>query len=189
MRSLEHKSALAKRSFLQIKIGVVDLMPGEPVDLRTEAFGQCNSLPERVVRRRRVAFTNSETRVSSPPFLASILDSLLPEIDRHERLETAVSRGHSIPRARPILSMGDRKSTRLNSSHSQISYAVFCLKKKKSLVRDIDDDSLTLATPKFSPGRKVILLGVDSDNVTWIGGWGRDAALAISRLLSFSSAI
>src|SRR5256886_9155047 len=27
----------------------------------------------------------------------------------------------------------DRKSTRLNSSHSQISYAVFCLKKKKEL--------------------------------------------------------
>src|SRR5688572_24928730 len=31
---------------------------------------------------------------------------------------------HALPRA-------DRKSTRLNSSHSQISYAVFCLKKKK----------------------------------------------------------
>src|SRR2546427_7584018 len=29
------------------------------------------------------------------------------------------------------LQRGDRKSTRLNSSHSQISYAVFCLKKKK----------------------------------------------------------
>src|SRR5438270_5489464 len=28
-------------------------------------------------------------------------------------------------------SLADRKSTRLNSSHSQISYAVFCLKKKK----------------------------------------------------------
>src|SRR2546427_12459356 len=28
--------------------------------------------------------------------------------------------------------VGDRKSTRLNSSHSQISYAVFCLKKKNS---------------------------------------------------------
>src|SRR3712207_8907178 len=27
---------------------------------------------------------------------------------------------------------GDRKSTRLNSSHANISYAVFCLKKKKS---------------------------------------------------------
>src|SRR2546430_11762942 len=36
----------------------------------------------------------------------------------------------------PLLRLGDRllrdrKSTRLNSSHSQISYAVFCLKKKK----------------------------------------------------------
>src|SRR5438477_7933971 len=29
----------------------------------------------------------------------------------------------------------DRKSTRLNSSHMSISYAVFCLKKKKSLVK------------------------------------------------------
>src|SRR2546428_6961706 len=29
---------------------------------------------------------------------------------------------------------GDRKSTRLNSSHDQISYAVFCLKKKKRMI-------------------------------------------------------
>src|SRR5579859_8241582 len=29
----------------------------------------------------------------------------------------------------------DRKSTRLNSSHSQISYAVFCLKKKKKTIQ------------------------------------------------------
>src|SRR5688572_32518615 len=32
---------------------------------------------------------------------------------------------------KPRPSTSDRKSTRLNSSHSQISYAVFCLKKKK----------------------------------------------------------
>src|SRR2546430_5540555 len=32
----------------------------------------------------------------------------------------------------------DRKSTRLNSSHSQISYAVFCLKKKKNNKNIID---------------------------------------------------
>src|SRR5688572_30992093 len=31
------------------------------------------------------------------------------------------------------LAIPDRKSTRLNSSHSQISYAVFCLKKKKNI--------------------------------------------------------
>src|SRR2546427_3528261 len=37
----------------------------------------------------------------------------------------------------------DRKSTRLNSSHSQISYAVFCLKKKKTethLLPLVDDE-------------------------------------------------
>src|SRR2546427_4578450 len=39
---------------------------------------------------------------------------------------------------------GDRKSTRLNSSHSQISYAVFCLKKKKTNTR-ISRDSYQLA--------------------------------------------
>src|SRR2546427_4272757 len=32
---------------------------------------------------------------------------------------------------------GDRKSTRLNSSHSQISYAVFCLKKKKNTEQEL----------------------------------------------------
>src|SRR5688572_33454089 len=45
----------------------------------------------------------------------------------------------SNPRAQPVVreivgvarQVKDRKSTRLNSSHSQISYAVFCLKKKK----------------------------------------------------------
>src|SRR5688572_30946085 len=34
----------------------------------------------------------------------------------------------------------DRKSTRLNSSHSQISYAVFCLKKKKTRRRPVLPD-------------------------------------------------
>src|SRR2546427_3463417 len=39
---------------------------------------------------------------------------------------------------------GDRKSTRLNSSHSQISYAVFCLKKKKKIKKDNDYTCLYL---------------------------------------------
>src|SRR3989475_4094936 len=34
-----------------------------------------------------------------------------------------------------VSSVPDRKSTRLNSSHSQISYAVFCLKKKKKKIK------------------------------------------------------
>src|SRR5688572_31920768 len=40
------------------------------------------------------------------------------------------------PRARVHQQDADRKSTRLNSSHSQISYAVFCLKKKKSFLQN-----------------------------------------------------
>src|SRR5689334_24098830 len=45
-------------------------------------------------------------------------------------------KGDRLVRGRDLLQvakrrLGDRKSTRLNSSHSSISYAVFCLKKKK----------------------------------------------------------
>src|SRR2546430_5004620 len=43
--------------------------------------------------------------------------------------EQRVPQNHPLRAIRKI----DRKSTRLNSSHSQISYAVFCLKKKKKL--------------------------------------------------------
>src|SRR2546430_8371477 len=39
--------------------------------------------------------------------------------------------------------IGDRKSTRLNSSHSQISYAVFCLKKKKHGDANLTTSALT----------------------------------------------
>src|SRR2546428_8802779 len=41
--------------------------------------------------------------------------------------------GADRPPATSCPERGDRKSTRLNSSHDQISYAVFCLKKKKKL--------------------------------------------------------
>src|SRR5256886_12601348 len=53
-------------------------------------------------------------------------------------LRTALVGGARDVEVRPFESLGefaeerDRKSTRLNSSHSQISYAVFCLKKKKT---------------------------------------------------------
>src|SRR2546430_6735496 len=65
------------------------------------------------------------------------------EVPRQEQDEEAVERVHLPGRegrvgehgrkraGEPGVRAGDRKSTRLNSSHSQISYAVFCLKKKK----------------------------------------------------------
>src|SRR2546430_13327530 len=59
------------------------------------------------------------------------VDDPLPSIpssrDRTQsRLQSRGREAHELHRPRE-----DRKSTRLNSSHSQISYAVFCLKKKK----------------------------------------------------------
>src|SRR5205085_4828469 len=42
----------------------------------------------------------------------------------------------------------DRKSTRLNSSHSQISYAVFCLKKKKTISCQLYSGEDTLANQR-----------------------------------------
>src|SRR2546427_8303774 len=50
----------------------------------------------------------------------------------------------------------DRKSTRLNSSHSQISYAVFCLKKKKTDHNHEEDSYETTATSSISlPARQI----------------------------------
>src|SRR3712207_7080397 len=61
--------------------------------------------------------------------------------DRGDRLPAALLDGALLRRARALDGRGegpsyttclqDRKSTRLNSSHANISYAVFCLKKKK----------------------------------------------------------
>src|SRR3712207_8205937 len=61
----------------------------------------------------------------------------LPRILHRERRQAR--RLHRLRRIRhvddvrpdPRSELGDRKSTRLNSSHANISYAVFCLKKKK----------------------------------------------------------
>src|SRR5688572_11645835 len=51
-----------------------------------------------------------------------VSDSSLANGRRHYQINCAVCHGRA--------GAGDRKSTRLNSRHSQISYAVFCLKKK-----------------------------------------------------------
>src|SRR5207253_10020654 len=47
-------------------------------------------------------------------------------------LKSGVKRRADEPITDDMIDCGDRKSTRLNSSHVAISYAVFCLKKKKT---------------------------------------------------------
>src|SRR2546430_10379719 len=51
--------------------------------------------------------------------------------DRRRPVNRVDARGENLNRASPRRT--DRKSTRLNSSHSQISYAVFCLKTKHTV--------------------------------------------------------
>src|SRR5690349_22847690 len=58
--------------------------------------------------------------------------------DEHEEEPEVCELGHTAivsfevaDKSYPLAHAGDRKSTRLNSSHVEISYAVFCLKKKK----------------------------------------------------------
>src|SRR5688572_31264136 len=62
--------------------------------------------------------------------MAEVRKRLQPPDRKIARLPLSVFQGCSTAALRI-----DRKSTRLNSSHSQISYAVFCLKKKKKKVK------------------------------------------------------
>src|SRR5687768_17748834 len=62
---------------------------------------------------------------------------LLPAFLTHQRIRETPVPGGSICQARRLTfddgTSVDRKSTRLNSSHGYISYAVFCLKKKTKI--------------------------------------------------------
>src|SRR5689334_23450637 len=70
-----------------------------------------------------------DLRRCAPAWRGGISGEALLEPEPHffaEELLDAAAHRHGVERAEQ-----DRKSTRLNSSHSSISYAVFCLKKKK----------------------------------------------------------
>src|SRR2546430_12489282 len=76
-------------------------------------------------------------------FRSDALDSISSEEQRHTGAgsfvrSSTIKHHFAIARQTIVLFLEflDRKSTRLNSSHSQISYAVFCLKKKKNQLED-----------------------------------------------------
>src|SRR3989442_2773591 len=52
-------------------------------------------------------------------------------VEAHQDIPLAIRKDNQCSPAMHFLGREDRKSTRLNSSHVRISYAVFCLKKKK----------------------------------------------------------
>src|SRR3989442_14385321 len=75
-------------------------------------------------------FNDTATTEIYPLSLHDALPILRPP--RTDRLERAAAAAGPPRRA----AQPDRKSTRLNSSHVRISYAVFCLKKKKKLQQE-----------------------------------------------------
>src|SRR3989442_4266519 len=80
-----------------------------------------------------------------PIWLAHALAGLARAAKRREHV------GQRVP-----ASAGDRKSTRLNSSHVRISYAVFCLKKKKKVRPDGNSSSTGTAIYRYNVSGHVV---------------------------------
>src|SRR5688572_32343811 len=81
--------------------------------------------------------SHARPRARLPPLIAAHLGPASSYATHYFGMGYTVDRGESRAVALEVvkfekLSNTDRKSTRLNSSHSQSSYAVFCLKKKTS---------------------------------------------------------
>src|SRR5438270_3149182 len=86
------------------------------------------------VQRQRVVLGVDAQESATLPVVAHLLgkrEAQLVAIEAQGRLHVAHEKPHRTDAHQ------DRKSTRLNSSHSQISYAVFCLKKKKQKTKNI----------------------------------------------------
>src|SRR2546430_10431532 len=105
---------------MMVAIAPSIIWPPKKSDRRT--VGQSDSL--------RVSDSSASPRATAPP-APSDGPTVRPSDADTGRIVWVTS---------PLYRLGfstDRKSTRLNSSHSQISYAVFCLKKKKKIYHPI----------------------------------------------------
>src|SRR5688572_32404516 len=92
----------------------------------TEPIGGANITPSAPANRRQDCLEHR-------PHLRQLLDAN-HEVPRRFELLPAGAVSEMLGGVLEGIVRGrDRKSTRLNSSHSQISYAVFCLKKKKKI--------------------------------------------------------
>src|SRR5688572_30892312 len=87
----------------------------------------------------RLGLEDAREKIRAHPLFASLDSFEVVEFEIElfwdpSRIPAGHPRRPSYFRCESIPPGRDRKSTRLNSSHSQISYAVFCLKKKKKKV-------------------------------------------------------
>src|SRR5699024_11440380 len=96
---------------------------------------------KKLIQEYDVKTTRDVQEMLKDLFAETIQEMLEAELDEHlgydrydiQNKNTTNSRnGHRSKKVRSDFGEVDRKSTRLNSSHVSISYAVFCLKKKKN---------------------------------------------------------
>src|SRR5256886_2130030 len=133
-----------------------DLMPSDIVG--TEVLTESNGRREFQFKKGPIfahVVLADEINRATPKTQSAVLEAM------EEKQVTVFGESHTLESPFMVLATQnpielegtDRKSTRLNSSHSQISYAVFCLKKKKnltslcSLVESIDGHFCTYQAP------------------------------------------
>src|SRR3954463_4057874 len=109
---------------LQLAIAKVQ----ETVNVTAESpdVNPSSSTTETMISRRQISETPGADQTNS---LAAITSYVPGAYVVHDQLH--IRGGHQVTWAIDGVPVPDRKSTRLNSSHTIISYAVFCLKKKK----------------------------------------------------------
>src|SRR5437867_10178258 len=107
----------------------LELHPGNLLDVSFRISGD-DAKRELFHPRREIVQTSEEAVNGEPRWLDEVLDG--DELGALDHDREAREAAHRLVNFLQLARRDDRKSTRLNSSHRTISYAVFCLKKKKN---------------------------------------------------------
>src|SRR5690348_54425 len=105
--------------------------PGQAAQVLQQAVGANPSLANLITAKLQSSGMTPDqirARLSAAGYSPNLLDSYMPGQPANQALNPGSQELGAIQAL-------DRKSTRLNSSHPSISYAVFCLKKKKDMHR------------------------------------------------------
>ena len=118
----------SSKEVAQENLAIVPIIEDTPVIIAEEVAVESVIMPPLpvVVEEPQLVIAEEETSEEIVPVEEEVVAELVAEEKMEEEAELETE--YSIIKAKEPL---DRKSTRLNSSHITISYAVFCLKKKK----------------------------------------------------------
>src|SRR5690606_40356515 len=96
---------------------------------QTQAFQRPQGLAPSDVNELRRSGPVGVDGVSKTPGFGEVMSQAINKVNDVQKTSSAMATAYE--QGVPGVDITDRKSTRLNSSHVKISYAVFCLKKKK----------------------------------------------------------